>query len=438
MSLLHILVVGLLSAGCHAMNYSFVAYKEAYGRTYASGSYEHQMREKLFKTRAAEIMSHNSAGRSWQKGFNQFTDRTDEEMAAMRGFKRTHSEAIYSPASFGSSVLDLGGDGKSCAVSDMSCLDADKSCCSDLICGSAGVCQKPAAVTEAKDWSTLATSKTILDQGSCGSCWAVAAAAAIQLQAAKTYKKFDTVLSPQSILSCTPNKLECGGQGGCRGATPGLGFEWVKRQGEGGGVLPLDKESYTASDDGATCQGPKKASFLQLGLGKQLDRPPMVSIGGWRKVEENSASKVMDALVTTGPLAVAIVGKEIMSYNRGVIDSCNKNFVVDHAVVMMGYGVDPNAGMYWNIRNSWGPHWGEDGYLRLRRHTPKGEEPCGWDKKPEVGVVCKDPQTGKYPEKTWVCGECGIISDVAYPVNVKVPPALLSNQAKDTGYGTVL
>jgi hypothetical protein len=39
-------------------------------------------------------------------------------------------------------------------------------------------------------------------------------------------------------------------------------------------------------------------------------------------------------------------------------------------------------------------------------------------------VVCKN-EKGEYPKKTWVCGECGIISDVAYPVDVKVNPALL-------------
>jgi len=326
-----------------------------------------------------------------------------------------------------SSFLQLGNedsnDGKSCTASEASCLASDASCCSGLICGSKGLCEKVGVIAEAKDWSFLQTSNTVLDQGSCGSCWAVAAVATIQLQAAKEFKMFNKVLSPQSILSCTPNKMECGGTGGCGGATPELGFEWVKRQGRNGGVLPLDQEEYTASNGGASCEGPKKVSFLQVN--RRII--PSVSIGGYTKVEENSASKVMQALAIAGPLSAAIVGHGIQGYSKGVIDSCEKNFEVDHAVVMMGYGNDPVGGLYWKIRNSWGQHWGENGYLRLRRHyaaSGSGEEPCGWDMKPEVGVVCKDA-SGHYPKKTWVCGECGIINDVAYPVAPQVHGDLL-------------
>jgi len=410
-------------------NYSFAAYKADFARSYAQSGSEHTMREEIFNQRKAEIIAHNSAGRSWRKGFNQFTDRTDEEMAAMRGYKRVHK--AHAP-SLGSSILEIGSRNddvdKSCMTSKMSCLNSDQACCSDLVCGSQGVCEKPAAVTETKDWSELQTSKDVLNQGSCGSCWAVAAVAAIQLQAAKNHKNFNKVLSPQSMLSCTPNPMECGGQGGCKGATPELGFEWTKNQGKNGGLLPLDAQDYTATDDGATCNS-KKFSFLQVGKQKQVKNLATVSIGGWRKVEENKASKVMDALVTVGPLAVAIVGKEIQGYESGVIDTCNKNFVVDHAVVMMGYGNDPAYGKYWRIRNSWGPDWGEQGFLRLRRHisssSSASKEPCGWDNNPEVGVVCKN-EKGEYPKRTWVCGECGVMSDVAYPVDVKVNPALLS------------
>merc|ERR1712113_326070 len=95
-------------------------------------------------------------------------------------------------------------------------------------------------------------------------------------------------------------------------------------------------------------------------------------------------------------------------------------------VVLTGFGHDPEFSMnYWNVRNSWGKSWGEDGFFRLKRAAQGSKEPCGWGDKPDKGVVCKDKEHGKYPTRQWVCGECGFLTDTAYPVGTQVPQELI-------------
>ena len=80
---------------------------------------------------------------------------------------------------------------------------------------------------EEKNWMHLAVAKNIRDQGSCGSCWAVATVSVLEahyeIYSAKggPTKSF----SPQQTLECTPNPNECGGQGGCKGATVELALD---------------------------------------------------------------------------------------------------------------------------------------------------------------------------------------------------------------------
>merc|ERR1719321_98370 len=77
-----------------------------------------------------------------------------------------------------------------------------------------------------KEWMHLDCQKTIPDQGMCGSCWAVAASTVLQAHA-EIYTSKTRTFSVQEMVECIANPQECGGQGGCKGATMELAMDYV-------------------------------------------------------------------------------------------------------------------------------------------------------------------------------------------------------------------
>jgi C1A family cysteine protease len=80
----------------------------------------------------------------------------------------------------------------------------------------------------------------------------------------------------------------------------------------------------------------------------------------------------MKAALNKQPVSVAIEADQMafQAYTSGVITSgCGTN--LDHGVLAVGYGT-LNGEPYFLVKNSWGPSWGDQGYVRIGQKNQCG------------------------------------------------------------------
>ena len=70
-----------------------------------------------------------------------------------------------------------------------------------------------------------------------------------------------------------------------------------------------------------------------------------------------------------GPVAVSVAasGAAFEAYTSGVLDDPSCETIGNHAMVLVGMGKSRAGVSYWTLKNSWGPDWGEHGYIRIVR-----------------------------------------------------------------------
>jgi len=235
-----------------------------------------------------------------------------------------------------------------------------------------------------KDWREAGVVTPVKNQGGCGSCWAFAATECVESHY-NIASGEQALLAPQYYVNCVQNPDGCGGTGGCEGAIAELAFNLTAKVG-----IPLEKDlPYRGRD--ATC-----GSY-----------PEAVTCDGYHHLAPNDADELETALATAGPVAVSVAANW-GRYGGGIYSGgCSANSCsIDHAVLAVGYDTD-----YWLIRNSWGSSWGEKGYIRLTR---KYDETTFINNRPADGFACKP-----YPATQETKGESGVLSDSAYPTNVR-------------------
>ena len=141
--------------------------------------------------------------------------------------------------------------------------------------------------------------------------------------------------------------------------------------------------------------------------------PRKAFVRGYETLPHNDKGAIMKHLAKVGPLSITVSATGFQFYKSGVYNGCNytDQVVLNHGVQLVGYGTDPDhkLGDYWLVRNSWGEHFGEGGYIRIKRQL---KPTCGVDPEPSEGTGCS--YDGFDLQK--VCGSCGILFDAAYPI----------------------
>jgi len=369
--------------------YKFDDYVRDYARPYSPGTAEWSERERHFQKNLNLIVAHNSGAprQSWSASINKFMDFAPEEARRMLGYKKEMKHKMAS------SLLQ-------------STFEADE----DLVIPASHTWQPTLNLVRG-------TTSYFRDQGSCGSCWATAAIQVLEDHLTIATNK-TVQLSAQQMVSCTPNLNECGGSGGCNGATAELAFKYLV---DNGGIAAEQTWAYT-SGSGADGSCNK-------------EQHKHVTIAGFNTLPINQYWPLMQALYQAGPVVISVDASNWFMYDQGVFSGCAKDAVVNHAVVCLGYGEDNDLSgsgvtKYFKVKNSWGEDWGEEGYIRLLRQDGGAvypNEPAdefmqrGTDHDPASGNGCKTgPNAMAASNPTMaVAGMCGMFSDSVYPLDTQ-------------------
>lgn len=198
------------------------------------------------------------------------------------------------------------------------------------------------------DYRTLGSVTSVKKQSSCGACFSFSAVGGIEYW----YKKKSGDLrdfSVQQWIDCTkPQNF------GCDGGLMHNVFHKAMYQPAG----PVEFDPYLNRE--AKCKHRHKRPWLKV------KSYVVQSDDNHYPIESHLAHN----LVQYGPISIGIDSSNwhFELYKGGILkaNKCGKD--IDHAVLVVGY-----TPSYWVIKNSWGPKWGDNGYMYLER----GKNACG-------------------------------------------------------------
>ena len=201
------------------------------------------------------------------------------------------------------------------------------------------------------NWGDKINFGEIIHQGTCAGCWAYSTAAVVeaaQFISSGVHQR----LSPYSLIDC--DNLDHG----CMTGNMASAYAWIQTSRHGIPKLGAYPERRNNGCDRPALgmePGTRTKGYCDL---------PVLS--------RDSERQMLEALWQQ-PVAVGVNIHALQFYESGIVkkEDCppadsNPLKAINHAAVLTGWGYDESSDQYyWILRNTYGDHWGEDGYARL-------------------------------------------------------------------------
>jgi C1A family cysteine protease len=218
------------------------------------------------------------------------------------------------------------------------------------------------------DWREIGGCTPVKNQGHCGSCWAFGTVGPLEC-AILIHDGREVDISEQWLVSCNRDGWGCNG-----GWFAHDYHQWKTDWFNDTGAVLEENFPYEASN--VPCNGPY---------------PHPYRIDDWTYIGMHPGIPFEDcikqAILDYGPVSVAVsVNAAFGAYTGGIFNN-HSTGSINHAVVLVGWDDNQGSEGVWFLRNSWGPGWGEDGYMRIEYGCSKvGYSACYVDYPPKTAI----------------------------------------------------
>jgi len=225
------------------------------------------------------------------------------------------------------------------------------------------------------DWREGGFVSELRFQGACGTCWAFVAAGLVESRFAIDNAGILVSVSEQHIMDCTRDSVNMACLGGNqRTALTG------NRVFHAAQFYPYIVTGSVQEERDALASEDSQFCFDEYRREPALGLRSGTSLQNLVQLNQITEEQLKEAL-NVGPVAVAAAAYNdaFRGYSGGVLDdaACASSEIVDHALLVVGFGTTEDGKDYWLAKNSWGKSFGENGYVKLARGVQGPERPYG-------------------------------------------------------------